>query len=42
MNNQIELKIIELIDDGATLENSSELKDIIKSSEEAKLFYDKI
>jgi len=41
MNNQIELKIIELIDDGATLENSSELKDIIKSSEEAKLFYDK-
>ena len=41
MNDKIELKIIELIDDGATLENSSELKDIVETSEEAKLFYDK-
>tara|TARA_X000000368_G_scaffold90530_1_gene69140 strand:+ start:634 stop:1296 length:663 start_codon:yes stop_codon:yes gene_type:complete len=41
MNDKIELKIIELIDDGATLENSSELKDIVETSEEAKLFYNK-
>ena len=42
MNNEIELKIIELIDDGATLENSSELKNIIKSSQEAEILYKNI
>jgi len=42
MNNEIELKIIELIDDGATPENSSELKNIIKSSQEAEILYKNI
>mgnify|MGYP001192439474 FL=1 len=42
MNNQIELKIIELIDDGATPENSSELKNIITSSQEAEILYKNI
>mgnify|MGYP001251661298 FL=1 len=42
MNDQIELKIIELIDEGATPDTSSELRDIIKSSVEAKLLYKNI
>ena len=42
MNNEIELKIIELIDDGATPQNSSELKNIIKSSQEAEILYKNI
>ena len=39
MNENIENRIIELIDAGKTAENSSELKDIIESSDEAKQFY---
>jgi hypothetical protein len=42
MKNEVELKIIELIDDGATPENSSELKNIIKSSQEAEILYKNI
>ena len=39
MNEEIQIKIIELIDEGATPESSNELKQLIKSSEEAKAFY---
>ena len=39
MNENIENRIIELIDAGKTAENSSELKNIIESSDEAKQFY---
>ena len=42
MNEEIELKIIELMDDGATPENSSELSDLIDSSKETKSFYESI
>ena len=42
MNEEIQIKIIELIDDGATLEHSSELKKLVDSSEEAKSFYKNI
>ena len=42
MNEEIELKIIELMDDGATPENSSELRDLIDSSKETKSFYESI
>ena len=42
MNEQVELKIIELIDEGATPETSSELKNIIKSSAEAEILYKNI
>lgn len=39
MNEEIQIKIIELIDEGATPESSNELKQLIESSEEAKAFY---
>ena len=42
MNEEMQIKIIELMDDGATLENSSELIEIVNSSEEAKSFYESI
>ena len=42
MNEEIQIKIIELMDDGATLESSSELRELINSSEEAKSFYESI
>jgi len=42
MNEEIQIKIIELIDDGATLEYSSELKKLVQSSNEAKSFYKNI
>ena len=42
MNEEIQIKIIELMDDGATLENSSELRELVNSSEEAKSFYESI
>ena len=42
MNEELQIKIIELMDDGATLENSSELIEIVNSSEEAKSFYESI
>ena len=42
MNEEIQIKIIELMDDGATLESSSDLTEIINSSDEAKSFYESI
>ena len=42
MNEEIQIKIIDLIDDGATLENSYELKKLVESSEGAKRFYKNI
>ena len=39
MNEEIQIKIIELIDKGATSESSDELKQLIESSEETKAFY---
>ena len=42
MNEEMQIKIIELMDDGATLETSSELKEIVNSSEAAKSFYESI
>jgi len=42
MREQIQLKIIELMDDGATLESSSELKALVESSVQATKFYEGI
>jgi len=42
MNEEMQIKIIELMDDGATLESSSELRELVNSSEEAKNFYESI
>ena len=42
MNEEMQIKIIDLIDDGATLDNSHELKGLVHSSEEAKSFYESI
>jgi hypothetical protein len=42
MNEEMQIKIIELMDDGATLESSSELRKLVNSSEEAKSFYESI
>ena len=42
MNEEIQIKIIELMDDGATLESSSELRELVNSSEETKSFYESI
>ena len=42
MNEDIQLKIISLIDDGATIENSSELKMLIEASEDARKFYESL
>ena len=42
MKEEIQLKIIELMDDGATLENSSELKALVNSSHQATKFYESI
>ena len=42
MKEEIQLKIIELMDDGATLENSPELKAFVESSDEATKFYKSI
>ena len=39
MNEEIQIKIIELIDEGATPESSNELKQLIESTKEAKAFY---
>ena len=38
MNEKMQIRIIELIDDGATIESSLDLKELINSSEEAKKF----
>ena len=42
MKEEIQLKIIELMDDGATLENSSELKALVNSSDKTTKFYESI
>ena len=42
MEEEIQLKIIELIDEGATLESSPELKTLVESSDEATKFYESI
>ena len=42
MNEEMQIKIIDLMDDGATLDNSRELKELVDSSEEAKSFYESI
>ena len=42
MKEEIQLKIIELMDDGATLESSPELKALVESSDEATKFYESI
>ncbi len=42
MNEAIENKIIELIDQGKTPENSLELKNILESSREAKTLYENL
>ena len=40
MNKKMQIRIIELIDDGATIESSSDLRGLINSSEEAERFYE--
>ena len=42
MKEEIQLKIIELMDEGATLESSSELKALVESSDQATKFYESI
>ena len=42
MNEEKQIQIIELMDDGATLESSSELKALVEASEEATKFYESI
>ena len=42
MNEEIQIQIIELIDDGATLESSPDLKVLVDSSEEAREFYESL
>ena len=42
MKEEIQLRIIKLMDDGATLENSPELKTLIESSDESTKFYESI
>ena len=42
MNEEIQIKIIDLMDDDATLESSLELRQLVESSEEAQSFYESI
>ena len=42
MNEEKQIQIIELMDDGATLESSPELKALVEASEEATEFYESI
>jgi hypothetical protein len=42
MNEETQIKIIELMDDGATLESSPELKGLVEASEEATKFYESL
>jgi hypothetical protein len=42
MNEETQIQIIELMDDGATLESSPELKGLVEASEEATKFYENI
>ena len=42
MNEETQIQIIELMDDGATLESSAELKGLVEASEEATKFYESL
>ena len=42
MNEETQLQIIELMDDGATLESSPELNQLVEASEEATKFYESL
>ena len=42
MNEETQIQIIELMDDGATLESSPELKGLVDASEDATKFYESI
>jgi hypothetical protein len=42
MNEETQIQIIELVDDGATLESSAELKGLVEASEEATKFYESL
>jgi hypothetical protein len=42
MKEDIQLKIVELMDEGATLESSPELKALVEASDEATKFYESI
>jgi hypothetical protein len=42
MNEETQIKIIELMDDGATLESSHELKGLVEASEETTKFYESL
>ncbi len=42
MKEDIQLKIVELMDEGATLENSPELQAVVEASDEATKFYKSI
>ena len=42
MNEETQIQIIELIDDGATLESSPELKGLVEASEEATKLYESL
>ena len=42
MKEEIQLKIIELMDEGATLQSSPELKALVESSDQATKFYESI
>jgi len=42
MNEETQIQIIELMDDGATLESSLELKGLVEASEEATKFYESV
>ena len=42
MNEETQIQIIELMDDGATLESSPELKGLVEASEEATKFYESL
>ncbi|MDA8926334.1 hypothetical protein N9I85_03440 [Gammaproteobacteria bacterium] len=42
MNEETQIQIIELMDDGATLESSLELKALVEASEEATKFYESL
>jgi hypothetical protein len=42
MNEEIQIQIIELMDAGATLESSPELKALVNASEEAREFYESL
>ena len=42
MNEETQIQIIDLMDDGATLESSTELKGLVEASEEATKFYESL